>query len=374
MISSLSIRNFKCFREQSFDFGKLNIFCGANGVGKSSVVQSLLIIREAIQCKEQPVFVGLNHLFEQDLGQLQDVFHANPSNDQIQFNIRTPVGGYGIYAKADSSRAENAFLEFESFTVPEIKCFKSRETGGFTYLSPERDGPRDLQQIQSAPMKHLQIGNKGEYVAEVLLANEREIVRPELRYPQSSKDNRGTDRLQSQLEVWAGEVFPGIELKTVTSPGTNAVGVRVKKRGVESDWLKPTNVGFGISYCLPIILSGLLSHDDGMLIVDGPEAHLHPASQSKIAQFLCHVAQANTQVVIETHSDHILNGIRLGVAKGIISPQDVKLHSLSRGEGHVISESITIAKSGSLSIWPSGFFDQTEKDLAEIVKLRKETR
>ena len=164
MISSIAIRNFKCFREQSFDFGKLNIFCGANGVGKSSVIQSLLIIREAVQCKEQPVFVKLNQLFEQDLGRVEDVFHVNPSNDQIQFNIDTPVEKYPIYARADLSLAENTYLEFEPFTPPQIDCLHSRETGHFTFLSPERNGPRDLQGIQSAPLKHLQIGNRGEYV------------------------------------------------------------------------------------------------------------------------------------------------------------------------------------------------------------------
>lgn len=374
MISSLSIRNFKCFREQAFDFGKLTIFCGPNGVGKSTAIQSLLIIREALQCKEQPVFVRLNSLFEQDLGQVQDVLHVNPSNEQIQFEFLTPDTEGSLNAKADLSFAENLYLEFESFSVPEIKCLRSRETGAFTFLSPERDGPRDLQQIQSAPRKHLQIGNRGEYVAQVLLANEREIVRPELRFPQISKENRGTDRLQSQLEIWAGEVFPGIELKTVTSQGTNVAGIRIKKQGIESDWLKPTNVGFGISYCLPIILSGLLGLSDGMLIIDSPEAHLHPASQSNVAQFLCHVAHANTQVVIETHSDHILNGIRLGVAKGIISPEDVKIYSLGQDDHQVTCRSISVSKNGSLSLWPTGFFDQTEKDLAEIVRIRRDKR
>ena len=374
MISLLTIRNFKCFREQSFDFAKLNIFCGANGVGKSSLIQSLLIIREAVQCKEQPVFVRLNRLFEQDLGQVLDVFHANPSNDQIQFDIRIPGVHHSMYAKADSGRAEDSYLEFESFTAPEIECFQSRETGFFTYLSPERDGPRDLQQIQSVPLIHLQIGNRGEFVAEVLYAKGREIVRPELKYPHSFDDYPGTDRLESQLEKWAGGVFPGIELKTVTSPGTNAVGIRIKKNGIESEWLKPTNVGFGISYCLPILLGGLLSRDDGLLIIDSPEAHLHPASQSQVAQFLCHVANANTQVVIETHSDHILNGVRLAVAKGTIAPQDVRIHSLAQGDGRVIYQPISVTQSGSLSLWPSGFFDQTEKDLAEIVKSRRDNR
>lgn len=373
MISSITIRNFKCFREQSFDFAKLNIFCGANGVGKSSLVQSLLMVREAVQCKEQPVFVRLNQLFEQDLGQVQDVFHSDPSNNQIEFDIQTPGSVHSIVAKADSGRAENSYLEFESFTAPEIECLHSRETGFFTYLSPERDGPRDLQQIQSASLKHLQIGNRGEYVAEVLLANEREFVRSGLRYPHGANEDRAADRLPPQLESWAGEVFPGIELMTVTNAGTNSIGIRIKKRGVQSDWLKPTNVGFGISYCLPILLGGLLSRKDGLFIVDSPEAHLHPASQSHVAQFLCHVANANTQVMIETHSDHILNGVRLAVAKGIIAPQDVRIHSLTQGEEGVICQPISITQNGSLSLWPSGFFDQTEKDLAEIVRRRRDS-
>ncbi len=374
MISSLSIRNFKCFREQSFEFGKLNIFCGANGVGKSSLVQSLLIVREAAQCKEKPVFVRLNNLFEQDLGQVQDVFHANPSSDQIEFDICMTGAAHKLVAKADSECSENSYLEFDSFTTPQIECLQSRETGFFTFLSPERDGPRDLQQIQSAPLNHLQIGCRGEYAAEVLHANEREIVRSELRYPRRSTDNPVNNRLQSQLESWAGEVFPGLELKTVTSSGTNAVGIRVKKSGIESEWLKPTNVGFGISYCLPILLGGLLSRHDGVLIIDSPEAHLHPASQSHVAQFLCHVANANTQVFVETHSDHILNGARLAIAKGILAPQDVRIHSLAQRDGQVVCQPISITQSGSLSLWPTGFFDQTEKDLAEIVKLRRGTR
>lgn len=367
MISSIEIRNFKCFREQAFAFGKLNIFCGANGVGKSSVIQSLLILREAVQCKEQPVFVKLNQLFEQDLGRVQDVLHVDPSNDQIAFSIHTSTERCNLSAKADSSAAEYTYLEFEPFTLSRIDCLHSRETGDFTFLSPERHGPRELQGIQSAPLKHLQIGNRGEYVAEVLLANEREIVRPDLRHSQSS-----TDRLQSQLETWAGEVFPGIEIKTVTNPGTTSVGIRVRKKGVESEWLKPTNVGFGISYCLPILLAGLLSREHGMLIVDSPEAHLHPASQSNIAQFLCHVAQGGAQVVIETHSDHILNGVRLGVAKGIIAPEDIRIHSLSQGGEQLVYQQISVTATGSLSLWPPGFFDQTEKDLAELVKLRRE--
>ena len=114
-----------------------------------------------------------------------------------------------------------------------------------------------------------------------------------------------------------------------------------------------------------------MGRENGLFIVDSPEAHLHPESQSKIAQFLSRVANANTQVVVETHSDHILNGVRLAVAKGILDSKNIRIHYLFATDEGVSSEQIFIKKDGSLSLWPSGFFDQTEKDLAEIVKHKR---
>ncbi len=370
MIERILIRNFKGFREAQFELGKLNIFCGANGVGKSSIVQAFLIARGVFQCTDSPAYVKLNNLFKQDLGQVLDVFHANASDDFIAFEFELDGKSIRLTAPADSNRAEEHFLRFDDVASTNLSCFYSRETGAFSYLSPERDGPRDIQQIQSAPHNCLQLGTSGEYTAEVLATYERETVRQALQFVDQSAPKL-PDQLQPQLQRWANEIFPGIELKTVTSPGTNAVGIRIKKAGIQAEWLKPTNVGFGISYCLPVLLGGLLGRENGLFIIDSPEAHLHPASQSKIAQFLCQVANANTQVVVETHSDHILNGVRLAVAKGSIASEDVRIHYLYATENGAVAEQILIKKDGSLSMWPAGFFDQTEKDLAEIVKHKR---
>jgi predicted ATPase len=372
MIDRIAIHNFKCFREQSFELKKLNIFCGANGVGKSSCIQAFLIAREVFQCADKPIYVKLNNLFKHDLGQVYDVFHNAASNEQIRFVIQSGQDVISMNAPADSFRADEHLLEFDEMPLKRIACFSSRETGFFSYLSPERDGPRDIQQIQSAPLNCLQIGTSGEYTAEVLATYERSSVRKGLQFVEKL-DAKLPEQLQPQLERWASEIFPGIQLKPVTSPGTNAVGIRIKKGGLEAEWLKPTNIGFGISYCLPMLLGGLLGREDGLFIIDSPEAHLHPASQSKIAGFLCQVANANTQIIVETHSDHILNGVRLAVAHGVIASDDVRIHYLFHGEAGVQCEQISIKKDGSLSKWPAGFFDQTEKDLAEIVKSKRRT-
>jgi predicted ATPase len=371
MISKITLKNFKCFREQTFELGKLNVFCGENGVGKSSTIQSLLITREANQCAEDNVFVRLNGLYNLDLGEVLDVFHTNPSSELIEFLLTIAGIQHSISASADRTKAENTFLNFDQFAPVNAKCFQSRKTGYFTYLSPEREGPRDLQRIQSVPSDHLQLGHGGEFSAEVLQANERVTVREALLHSKTDVSKEANKWFRVQLEQWMNDIFPNVEIKTVSSPGTNAIGLRLKKGGIEADWLKPTNIGFGISYCLPILLGGLMSKEGGILIVDSPEAHLHPKSQSQVAQFLAVVAKSGVQVLIETHSDHIINGVRLAVARDDITTKDVKIHFLAVGGSGAENLPITVTENGSLSKWPPGFFDQIEKDLAEIVKRKR---
>ena len=74
-------------------------------------------------------------------------------------------------------------------------------------------------------------------------------------------------------------------------------------------------MGFGVTYSLPIILSGLIAKEKGLLIVENPEAHLHPAGQSRMGVFLAWLAGKGVQVLVETHSDHIINGIRRAIAE-----------------------------------------------------------
>ncbi|MGH3693299.1 MAG: AAA family ATPase [Pseudonocardiaceae bacterium] len=95
------------------------------------------------------------------------------------------------------------------------------------------------------------------------------------------------------------------------------------------------NIGFGFSYALPVIIAGLLAPGGGLLLVENPEAHLHPAGQSRLGRFLARIAGSGVQVVLETHSDHILNGVRLAVAdERTINAHDVIVHFFGKvGDG-----------------------------------------
>ncbi len=93
-----------------------------------------------------------------------------------------------------------------------------------------------------------------------------------------------------------------------------------------SNQYRATNVGFGITYVLPILVAILSSRAGALLLIENPEAHLHPKGQAEMGALLARAASCGIQVLIETHSDHVLNGIRVATHDGIIEPQDIQLH------------------------------------------------
>lgn len=103
-------------------------------------------------------------------------------------------------------------------------------------------------------------------------------------------------------------------------------------------------------------------------MVENPEAHLHPAGQSRLGGFLARVAGSGVQVLIETHSDHVVNGVRLAVAaERTIAADDTIVHFFGEGEPAVIE----LNEHGRLTEWPDGFFDQIENDLGRLARARR---
>ena len=125
---------------------------------------------------------------------------------------------------------------------------------------------------------------------------------------------------------------------------------------------------------LPVITAGLLAREGEMFIVENPEAHLHPSGQSRIGQFLARVAASGVHVVIETHSEHVINGIRLASLKKEINHGDVVINFFSKEEDEYQPniDSIFLNAYADLEKWPKGFFDQQQQDIGEIFRLRKE--
>ena len=137
-----------------------------------------------------------------------------------------------------------------------------------------------------------------------------------------------------------------------------------------------TNVGFGITYALPILVSGLTVPEGGMLLVENPEAHLHAKAQSNMGYFLARMAAAGVRVIIETHSEHIVNGIRRMIVEGKseMSQKDMTIYFfVNTNEKKNIIE-ITTVEIGNLSEFPVDFFDQVRQDMAELMKLERKRK
>ena len=132
----------------------------------------------------------------------------------------------------------------------------------------------------------------------------------------------------------------------------------------ETEFHRPVNTGFGYVQVLPIVAAALAAEKGDVLLIENPEVHLHPGGQSMMGMFLSEVAAAGVQVILETHSDHVLNGIRRSVKASEISADDVELYYFRpRESGKEQAVNPHIDSSGNIDQWPEGFFDQTDKDL-----------
>jgi len=366
MIEQVQIKNFKCFKNQKFSFRNLTVLCGQNSGGKSSVIQALLLARQAASFSNEKG-LKLNGLFGVHLGTAFDIFYNGAEENQIQFNyqFRNMKEVVQLTLKYDEKNAnEQRFMEIiDEPMFPE--CMSSLRTCGFVYLGAERLGPRDILPTQSQPHDLQDVGPMGEYTAELLASHERKPVREEMCHPDGGDDRR----LRRQVELWMRELIPSLSIEPTSLPRTNSMALFFKIGGIESEWRRQGNMGFGVSYSLPIIVAGLLAEPGSVMIIDSPEAHLHPAAQARLTQFLARLAAGGVQVILETHSDHVLNGLRLAALnENPLQREQVIIYHMDYEEG--ISE-LTITHTGSLSHWPKGFFDQSERDLAAIVKERR---
>ena len=99
---------------------------------------------------------------------------------------------------------------------------------------------------------------------------------------------------------------------------------------------------------------------------------MHPSAQSKIGRFLAMIANSGVHIIIETHSDHIINGFQIAVASKEINNDLITINYFSynnkSNQPDIIN--IELSSKGELSDWPSGFFDQAQIDFAELIRIR----
>jgi predicted ATPase len=382
MIYKLHLHNFKCFENQSFQLKPLTLLTGLNSTGKSSVLQSLLLLRQSY-LEGLLATTGLmlkGHLMNIGVG--KDALFEGARGDEIGIDIALQngieeelVGEWRFRCDRVADVLDLSTLSPVVSNVYDTALFKDN----FQYLQAERIGPRLFFETSDFQVRrHRQLGTRGEYAVHFLSIWGDDKVSDCLAHKKAPSLT-----LLSQVEAWLGEISPGTRITLNPNAGMELVELRYSSQfgnltsnssTLSSNDYRSTNVGFGITYVLPVIVAILSSLPNALLLIENPEAHLHPRGQAQMGELLARAASYGVQIVVETHSDHILNGIRLAVHDGKLKPDDVQLHFFQRRERDAMIEitSPRIDRDGRIDKWPDGFFDEWERDLIALLEPRGE--
>lgn len=365
MINKLWINNFKCFVETQLDFNTITFLAGGNAVGKSSIIQSILLLKKAFENIEEEE-VLINNVFTMNLGLPKDVISKDRSTEKISIKAANEFFSNEVIFEIGDEITNPLSLKIENCEeiLVDLVNKESVFLKGFTYLNAERVGPRISLDMSSE--KELNVGSQGEYTNHVMRKADLLMIEVCDELKSSS-----ISRFSAHCEAWLNTIIPGTQLELDVIDNVNKATIRYKNLFTSSDYYVPTATGFGITYVLPIIVSALLSSvsKDSVLIIENPEAHLHPSGQSQIGKFLALVSSCGVQVIVETHSEHVINGARLQLA--ILNQTDKMLvHFFSNEDKSLKIEKISIQNNGELQRWPKGFFDQNKTDLRKLLELR----
>ena len=366
MIKRYNIHNFKNHADTSLELGGLTILTGINGMGKSSVFQSMLILRESFQKRPsmRTLFLDGDSFFSVGSASLVNRSVANDGNllqlgmitdeENLEFAYQYPVGNENEMEYVGEDLGEVAER------LERIPIFNDN----FQYLSAFRMGPQSIYQSNTGVVdKHRQLSKKlgrGEYVAYFLsVFGSESITIPALAY-QDSKDLS----LKRQTELWMGEISDGVKLQINQSGSLYELNYGYEIPGKVTTYHSAINTGFGISYALSVVVAVLSARPGSLLLIENPEAHIHPSGQAALMKLLSIAGMNGVQIILETHSDHIVNGALVNWKECSADRNLLYVYYFERDE-HLNSRpvKVEIGSNGRIRNAPVGFFDQMKADL-----------
>lgn len=420
MIKSIQIGNFKCFNSLTGyqEIGDVNLFCGKNSSGKSSFLQPLLAMAQSVILNPSTKELKLNGSFI-SLGENSKVFNKEKNEDDI-LKIGFQVGKENLSAniiysfKAVKSAVELDSLELLSVSIsgkdidgenyglhefkltsetknneesilicyppevignnlefktsdglynflprnlPELKkgfnAFLQRLHGIFDlqslfYISANRLGPTEIQKIDRS--RKMLFNPNGSNSLSYLKRYFSTPINKDLIF-----DTKKGISFERQLSAWIEYIFDS-EFSS-TDAGTGYAQTFFED-------FSSQNVGFGLSYALPIILLSLAPIQKDLIIIENPEAHLEPSAQFKLIELILKSSKTGTQFLIETHSDVIVNAIRLKAEELKSENPNYKIYFAEKtSKYHTLIRLIGLDKD---AVWPKGFFDQSDMILSKL--------
>jgi len=363
MISEIGIKNFKPLKSAKVKLNALNVLTGLNGAGKSSFLQPFLLIMQS--SKLENGIIELNGTYV-NTGVGREVLYQFAQDEKIIFEMK--LDGEQYLWECDYKKDKNILTTENRYSVTKFSILQ-KLAEQFHYIHNIRFAPFDLYPISSDVSEKKQIGVMGEcapYYIE-LFGNDY-IVSEYMRHPKATSET-----LLSQINAWMKEISPGVSIQTQFFPAINLVTIHYQfdHGNSKTNLFLPKNVGSGISRVMPVILILLTATEGKTIIIENPESDIHPRGQAEIGKLIALAAQNGAQIFVETHSDHILNGIRVAVKENKIDKDKVNILFFEREttetEQYAKVIPIKIDKNGALNDYPDNFMDEWSNQLSKLI-------
>ena len=352
LVDAATMEGFKCFDELRLELGQLTLVTGFNGGGKSTALQPLLLIAQALRLNAVNtlplngplVRLGTAGDITPMLSERPMLLKVEGPDGSLSFRPIIQAGDRVLPLSAPSDR-------------PALHVI--RALSALSFLGAIRMGAEDAFPIpETTDMPD--VGQDGRYAPFWYDRFVDEDISEAKHFPGAPATFR------KQLDAWLGSLFPGAEANVQNAVALSQMNLQFRLSALGS-WRRPSNIGYGLTYAFPILVALLAALPGQIIVIDSPEAHLHPSAQSQMGRILATFAKGGVQIVVETHSDHLLNGVRLAMREGVLQPDDLRIHFFKGPDGR--DHGVTMLGTGTggeIYEWPEGFFDQGEKDLSRL--------
>jgi hypothetical protein len=227
--------------------------------------------------------------------------------------------------------------------LPSLQLAFESLLGKVHYLGPIRSFPERVYEWGGE--KPLDTGWDGDQAIPALLAWKKEV----------------------QIATWLQKMglIHSFRLEPVDT-GQTIYQCRVRTAANATEVLLP-DVGFGVSQILPVLANCAMLPDDSTLLLEQPEIHLHPFAQAALADVLIDAIKGrNIQIIVESHSEHILRRIQRRIAREVLSAEDAALYFCSFENGASAIEELKLDSYGNIKNWPKHFFGDEMGELADM--------
>lgn len=424
ILTSLHLRNFRAFEDQTIDFAPITILVGPNNAGKSSILGAVRLLAQTVDSPDWDI-----PLLLKEFGTFRDVIFGNKVNRILGFTFGFSVGSSRPYLEVNFKyRAQRREIILRDFTLrddqdkPLFKTGYSRDTERqsvraipgvkkeitqkltrplrvFHFLPRvmpvkwELDRLKKEQKFSFSYIKNLyevdQISRKATWLLQSIqyIGPFREAPlrvypfsgeRPSKLGPSGSGATdilvadffrRGTRKreLSNLVRDWLAKARIANELQ-ILALGDRHYEIKLQHpTTMEIENL--ADVGYGISQVLPVVVAGYNMEPNSIYMVEEPEIHLHPAAQSELGDFFLELYKKHVQCIVETHSEHLITRLQKHVAAGEIPPEDIVVNYVAAGKRAKEVTKLTLGKDGLfVSPWPGGFFEERLGEALELAR------